>query len=113
MVKLAQNYALSKKYALNSKQRLTTSFYGINADLKDVFLFITDVDECQLGVDICDENATCTNTNGSYKCECKSGFMGDGTICNGKQCYYHILFIECISFVIASSLSCLISDACP
>ena len=28
-VNLAQNYALNKKYALNSEQRLTTSFYGI------------------------------------------------------------------------------------
>ena len=28
-VKLAQNYAPNKKYVLNSKQHLTTSFYGI------------------------------------------------------------------------------------
>ena len=30
MVTLTQNYALNKKYALNSEQRLTTSFYGIH-----------------------------------------------------------------------------------
>ena len=29
MVKLAQNYVPNKKYALNSEQCLTTSFYGI------------------------------------------------------------------------------------
>ena len=27
--KLAQNYALNKKYALNSEECLTTSFYGV------------------------------------------------------------------------------------
>ena len=43
-----------------------------------------DVDECKLEVDICDGNAECINTDGSYMCACKSGFMGDGTICNGK-----------------------------
>ena len=26
----------------------------------------------------CNRNATCTNTDGSYTCECKAGFTGDG-----------------------------------
>ena len=46
--------------------------------------FLTDVDECLLGTDNCDENAECKDTNGSYECECKNGFIGNGTICNGK-----------------------------
>jgi len=31
----------------------------------------------------CDANATCTKTTGSYVCECKQGFYGNGTECNG------------------------------
>ena len=32
----------------------------------------------------CDENAKCTNSPGSYKCECDPGFTGDGFICTGQ-----------------------------
>ena len=32
----------------------------------------------------CDENADCTNTDGSYICNCKQGFDGDGEVCEGK-----------------------------
>ena len=46
---------------------------------------MTDLDECKAR-DIyssCDENAVCKNTNGSYECQCKSGFRGNGLICQG------------------------------
>ena len=43
----------------------------------------TDVDECQIdGAADCHENATCTNTDGSFDCSCLSDFTGDGKICN-------------------------------
>ena len=32
---LVQNYAPNKKYALNSEQRLTTSFYGIPTSVSE------------------------------------------------------------------------------
>ena len=32
---------------------------------------------------VCNENATCSDTQGSYWCECNDGFQGDGKICNG------------------------------
>lgn len=41
-----------------------------------------DADECELGTDACDENATCINTLGSYTCECDIGFQGNGTLCS-------------------------------
>ena len=45
---------------------------------------ITDIDECKIGIDLCHDNATCSNTNGSYTCQCKSGFSGNGTtLCAG------------------------------
>lgn len=37
-----------------------------------------DVDECDLGLDDCHPDAICTNTHGSYSCQCKRGFNGDG-----------------------------------
>ncbi|CAH1253577.1 FCGBP [Branchiostoma lanceolatum] len=50
----------------------------IDEDLADVN---HDVDECELGLDDCDPDAVCVNTHGSYKCECKPGFTGDGKTC--------------------------------
>lgn len=41
-----------------------------------------DIDECGNGVENkCDLTATCTNTDGSYQCKCKTGFDGSGSIC--------------------------------
>ena len=34
----------------------------------------------------CDINANCTNTEGTYNCTCKSGFVGDGKDCTGVEC---------------------------
>lgn len=39
-----------------------------------------DVDECDLGLHDCHPEAVCTNTHGSYSCQCKRGFIGDGKI---------------------------------
>ena len=44
-------------------------------------VFILDQDECA-GGNFCDANATCNNTDGSYTCDCKTGFIGDGFTCN-------------------------------
>ena len=46
--------------------------------------FVLDIDECS-GINMCSEDADCTNTDGSYVCNCKSGFSGDGLSCSGKQ----------------------------
>ena len=42
------------------------------------------MDECSADSSPCDENADCTNSDGSYFCTCKQGFTGDGTTCDGK-----------------------------
>ena len=39
---------------------------------------LPDIDECDLGLNACHENATCTNTIGSHVCSCKAGYVGDG-----------------------------------
>ena len=46
--------------------------------------FVEDINECLVSSP-CHENATCTNAFGTYKCQCKSGFSGDGMICKGKK----------------------------
>ena len=49
--------------------------------------FFIDIKECKEGLnDRCDPNSACSNTIGGYECTCKSGFSGDGTICEGKFC---------------------------
>ncbi|XP_078573543.1 SCO-spondin-like isoform X2 [Branchiostoma floridae x Branchiostoma japonicum] len=40
-----------------------------------------DIDECATGVHNCHQHATCTNTVGSYRCTCDSGYTGDGRTC--------------------------------
>ena len=46
----------------------------------------TDIDECSLGIDNCDNNAVCINTVGSFECICLPGFTGDGVTCTGLVC---------------------------
>ena len=44
-----------------------------------------DIDECTSDPSPCNENADCTNSDGSYSCTCKQGFTGNGTVCNGMR----------------------------
>ena len=48
---------------------------------------MTDINECLLtgeGGHNCNTSAICTNTNGSFTCDCQPGFSGDGVDCDGK-----------------------------
>ena len=47
-----------------------------------IFLLI-DIDECKLGSATCSADGSCTNTVGSYSCQCNKGFSGDGKTCIG------------------------------
>ncbi|PFX26094.1 Uromodulin [Stylophora pistillata] len=48
-----------------------------------------DIDECSHGSHLCDANANCANTVGSYNCTCKEGYIGDGRSCQVDPCYYY------------------------
>ena len=50
--------------------------YNIN-----YFIFL-DINECAELTDMCDGNATCNDTEGSYECACNSGYSGDGFSCS-------------------------------
>lgn len=45
-------------------------------------LTLLDVDECSEGTP-CDQNALCTNSDGSFDCSCMTGYSGNGTHCLG------------------------------
>ena len=57
------------------------------------FCHDTDINECEDPGDsvLCDVNAECTDTEGSYECECKTGYSGDEFNCSGKyrQDYFY------------------------
>ena len=59
----------------------------MNNDLISIYNFpLKDINECSNTEDNnCDENAICTNTNGSFTCQCETGYTGNGTTCNGKS----------------------------
>ena len=55
--------------------------YTFEGVVYDLFIFISDIDECENNV--CDVYATCTNLVGSFECNCNAGFSGDGYTCFG------------------------------
>jgi len=48
-----------------------------------LYIFSPDINEC-MDAHKCHERAICTNTPGSYQCNCSLGFHGDGTTCAGS-----------------------------
>ena len=61
---------------------LTTCLFGQNK-FKIYFNYHSDSDECLNNSHNCSENATCTNTEGSFNCSCKPGYIGNGHNCSG------------------------------
>jgi len=51
-----------------------------NQDTECIATF-NDIDECTVDSDNCDVNATCTDEQPGFSCECNPGFEGDGVIC--------------------------------
>ena len=56
-----------------------------------IFLIVSDIDECAEEQENCHDNATCTNTPGSFSCDCRPGYEGDGIDnCTGTQIAVYI-----------------------
>ena len=58
---------------------------GLHRVIVVVFCIFPDLDECTTNSFDCAPNAACQNTEGSYACSCKSGYKGNGKICNGNK----------------------------
>lgn len=56
---------------------------------------ILDIDECAVGdKGGCHKDARCVNEVGSFRCECKSGYEGNGKTCQGNiVCISHNMFM--------------------
>ena len=52
--------------------------------------FHVDINECESNTDNCNENADCTNTEGSFTCSCNPGYTGDGVSCTSKLLHIKI-----------------------
>ena len=77
MVQVLLNQSESVIKQIQSKREKKSQFFLFFA-----FLF-SDVDECSASSPVCDMNAICNNTRGSYRCTCNTGFTGDGKTCQG------------------------------
>uniref|UniRef100_A0A5S6R3I4 Nidogen-1 n=1 Tax=Trichuris muris TaxID=70415 RepID=A0A5S6R3I4_TRIMR len=58
-------------------------------------MFCADVDECSYNLHRCDGNADCHNVEGSYLCQCRSGFEGDGYRCTRMRNVSTCDYIRC------------------
>ena len=58
------------------------------------FLAVLDVNECTTEAHICDDNAECVNTEGSYECTCKDGFHGDRKKCTGNWMHFVCILFQ-------------------
>jgi Calcium-binding EGF domain len=59
----------------------------VKLQLEKLTFIFQDVDECLLGISNCTSNQTCTNTPGSYICNCSSGFSLQDDKCLGKHMF--------------------------
>lgn len=55
-------------FLINSASACREGFTGNNCE--------RDIDECELRPHVCQNGASCTNTNGSYQCNCAPGWSG-------------------------------------
>ena len=50
-----------------------------------------DIDKCASNSHYCDADATCNDAIGNFTCQCKNGFTGNGTHCDGMDFVRYIL----------------------
>ncbi|CAH3018812.1 unnamed protein product [Porites evermanni] len=75
-IKRSEGHAVSGKYWFSTIKSDTSVLAYCNMETSDI-------DECSASSPVCDINANCFNTRGSFYCTCKEGFTGDGKTCQG------------------------------
>ena len=53
---------------------------------------LSDIDECLGDSHGCSVKGVCNNSDGSFECHCKNGFVGDGRNCTGMFAIVIIVF---------------------
>ena len=48
------------------------------------------MNECALGLDNCNANAACADTEGSFACTCNQGYEGNGVTCTSKTAVVYV-----------------------
>lgn len=74
-----------------------------------LYVYCSDIDECEAMTHDCDLQSTCANTHGGFECTCNHGYTGNGTYCSGnsratpnnafivtRNCIYHTDIDECL-----------------
>ncbi|KAM7438966.1 hypothetical protein ABFA07_011586 [Porites harrisoni] len=69
-IKRSEGHAVSGKYWFSTIKSGTSVLAYCNMDTNDI-------DECGASTPVCDINANCSNTKGSYICTCRAGYTGD------------------------------------
>ena len=77
-----QNFDLCIISTLHIASERNCELHSVSYHNCNYFVFI-DVNECSLDTNSCDSNADCNNAVGSYSCECRSGYAGNGKSCLG------------------------------
>lgn len=70
----------------NNPHTSCSDVLGIS-DARWAYAQCPDVDECGLGLHDCHPQAVCTNTDGSFSCHCRKGYIGDGRTSCIRTCY--------------------------
>ena len=85
-----QGYKVSiKDRYLRSTNQITIVLL-LSLELILCMVYCADINECEGDIYPCHESATCKNTDGSFNCECKEGYIGDGFYCAGKTKPGHV-----------------------
>ena len=66
---------------MTTTSKVTCRVPPFSSSFQHVSYLFLDENECVKYEDLCDQNADCINTIGSYECVCKQGFRLNGEIC--------------------------------
>ena len=77
----------------NCTSKLLTYIFMYLNTLSVTLSISPDIDECAIDTHNCDENANCTDTDGSFQCACLSGYEGNGTFC--QSAIMALQFTQC------------------
>ena len=75
---------VSKGDLLSNKANHFHLYFDFNYIAFCIVLFL-DIDECDTDTDNCHIDANCSNTKGSFYCTCKTGYSGNGVVCEGNK----------------------------